>query len=104
MKRRQLLAEIYVERKTGVVQTGPHELGRARRALSLFVQGMTFTDPDGDVWEFGTVMHADRQEMIGRREVCAEEGHVLPEKVYGGTMGCKRCDYIFVGSPGLRCP
>lgn len=97
--RQSLLAEIVVTRKSGTVQADTVEKGRARRALSLFVQGQTYTDPDGDVWEFGTVMHAHKQAMIGRREVCADEGHVLPDKVYGGTMGCKRCDYLFVGKP-----
>lgn len=97
---RNLLAEIYVMRRSGTVQMGDKELGRARRALSLFVQGASYQDPDGDMWEFGTVLHADRQAMIGRREVCGEEGHVLPEKVRGGTIGCGRCDYVFIGKPG----
>lgn len=95
-----LLAEISVVRKSGTVQMGEKELGRARRALSLAVQGLQYQDPDGDWWDFGTVMHADREAMIGRREVCGEEGHVLPEKVCGSVIGCKRCDYVFVGSPG----
>lgn len=94
--RYNLLAEIYVVQKSGL-PLGAQGTDKARRALSLAVQGMQYQDPDDRWWEFGTVLHADRQAMIGRREVCAEEGHVIPEKPKGTSFGCARCDYTFVG-------
>lgn len=95
MKKKPLLAEIWIVRTSGLVMT--NEDFRARRALSMHVQGAKYQDPDGDWWEFGGVCHTETMEMLGRRQVCAEEGHLIPEKPKGSSFGCRRCDFVFTG-------
>lgn len=95
LSRNLLLAEIFVVRTSGPVSA--READKAKRALSLAVQGTKYQDPDGDWWEFGGVCHVESMEMLGRRSVCADEGHVIPERPKGHTFGCSRCDFVFTG-------
>lgn len=95
-----VLAEIYMVQKTGLPMMHQYGMNRARKLVSLNVQGMKIEDEDGHSWEIGTVMHVDSMEMLGKRAVCAEEGHVLPEVIKTRSFGCKRCDYVFTGQVG----
>jgi hypothetical protein len=88
-----LLMQVTMQRETGLPLANDKE--RAQAALSLWAQGQTFLDKDEVCWTVGTVMHLPDNEAQGRRAVCAEEGHVIPEKPRGTVFGCKRCDVVF---------
>lgn len=91
MSRFVLLAQVAMMQKSGL----PVAKDRAQAALSLWAQGQVFQDKDEVWWEVGPIMHLSDNEAQGRRAVCAEEGHVIPEKPRGTVFGCKRCDVVF---------
>lgn len=70
----------------------------AHAALALHVQGQPVThQASGGQWLVKTAILYPGEEMIGRRAVCAEEGHRIPEKPRDSTFGCQRCDLVFRG-------
>lgn len=91
MKSHSLLVQVTLTQESGLVVAKD----RAQAALSLWAQGQTFLDKDEVCWTVGTVMHLPDNEAQGRRAVCAEEGHVIPEKPRGTVFGCQRCDVVF---------
>lgn len=94
--RYRLLAEITIEH----VEGGPTpSLHAAQAALSLMTQYAGYTDKDNRRWKIQTLMHTPSQAMLGKREVCASEGHVIPPKPTTSSFGCARCDFVFTGKP-----
>lgn len=100
MIRHNLLAEIFIVQKSGVPILGRAGTNAARTVLSTSLQGKKIQDDKLNWWEIGTVLHTDSLEMLGKRAVCAEEGHVIPAAPKESSFGCKRCDYIFTGRIG----
>jgi hypothetical protein len=95
MNTRRLLVQVTMLQLTGEKEAGVSD---TKAALSLWVQGQKFTDRHGSQWEVKTIMHLPGEEALGRRAVCAEEGHRIPEKPRGSLFGCQRCDMVFSAS------